>query len=153
MEDKLKRVLAEYGELEAKLSSGSLSAGDLKAVAVKHSQMGPLIALIRELGKVEGELSGLDALASDPEMRAMADEERPGLEARRSALNGEIDTELLPKDPADSKSAFLELRAGAGGDESALFAAELLRAYTRFAETKGWKVETHELSTTGIKGV
>ena len=153
MDAKFEQVEAEYRGLEEKLASGSLSAADMKAVAVKHSQMGPLIALIRELRKVDAELKGLDALASDPEMKAMADEERPGLESRRAALTADIDTELLPKDPADAKSAFLEIRAGAGGDESALFAAELLRAYTRFCETKGWKVETHELAATGIKGV
>jgi len=153
MEDKLKKVDAEYRELEAKLAGGDLPPAEFKLAAVRHSQMAPLIALIRELQKVEKELKGLDALGSDLEMRAMADEERPALESRREELVADIETELLPKDPADARNAFLELRAGAGGDESALFAAELLRAYSRFCETKGWKVETHELATTGIKGV
>jgi peptide chain release factor 1 len=85
-------------------------------------------------------------------MKAMADEERPKLEERWSALSGDIAADLLPKDPNDSKSCYLEIRAGAGGDEAALFAGELLRAYMRYCETKNWKVETQELSSSG-KGV
>ena len=83
----------------------------------------------------------------------MVQEELPRLETRRAELNAEIQADLLPKDPNDSKSCFLEVRSGAGGEEAALFAAELVRMYTRFAETKGWRVEVHEHSQTGLKGL
>jgi peptide chain release factor 1 len=110
------------------------------------------MAKVRELMRVEAELEGLAAMESDPEMKAMADEERPALQARWNALSADIAADLLPKDPNDSKNCYLEIRAGAGGDEAGLFAGELLRAYMRFCESKGWKVATEELSSAG-KGV
>ncbi|UPT73330.1 MAG: peptide chain release factor 1 [Elusimicrobiota bacterium] len=152
MDPKIAKLDAEYRELEGKLASGGLSSAELKELAVKHSQLGPLMAKVRELMRVDAELEGLAAMESDPEMKAMADEERPALVARRDALSSEIAVELLPKDPNDSKNCYLEIRAGAGGDEAGLFAGELLRAYMRFCETKGWKIETQDLSSAG-KGV
>ncbi len=152
MDPKIAKLDAEYRELEGKLASGGLSAAELKELAVKHSQLGPLMAKVRELIRVEGELEGLAAMEADPEMKEMAEAERPALESRRAVLSGEIAVELLPKDPNDSKNCYLEIRAGAGGDEAGLFAGELLRAYMRFCEAKGWKVETQDLSSAG-KGV
>jgi peptide chain release factor 1 len=88
-------------------------------------------------------------LLDDAEMGPMAHDELPPVQARAAALEQEILLDLLPKDPIDEKNSYLEVRAGAGGDEAALFAAELLRMYTRFAENKGWKVEVQDASTSG----
>ena len=95
---------------------------------------------MRELARLESEAADLTALLDDSEMGPMAHDELPPVQARAAALEQEILLDLLPKDPIDAKDAYLEVRAGAGGDEAALFAAELLRMYTRFAENKGWKV-------------
>jgi len=153
MDPKTAKLDAEYREIEEKLAAGGLSTAEMKQYAVRHSQMGPLIAQVRELARLDGEIEDLKALESDPDMRSMVQEELPRLTARRVELNAEIQADLLPKDPNDVKSSFLEIRSGAGGEEAALFAAELLRMYTRFAETKGWKVEIHESSSTGLKGL
>lgn len=152
MDPKIAKLDAEYRELEGKLAAGGLSASELKELAVKHSQLGPLMAKVRELIRVEAEIEGLAAMESDPELKAMADEERPALQARWNALSADIAADLLPKDPNDAKNCYLEIRAGAGGDEAGLFAGELLRAYMRFCETKRWGVEVQEMSSAG-KGV
>ena len=92
----------------------------------------------------------------DPEMRAYAQEELDKLEARVAAVEEELKVLLLPKDPNDEKDVILEIRAGTGGDEATLFAAEMFRMYTRYAETQGWKVEvlsTSESSVGGLKEV
>ncbi len=125
----------------------------MKQLAVRHSQMGPLIARVRELARVDVEIEDLKALESDSSMRSMVQEELLMLESRRAALNTEIQSDLIPKNPDDWKNSFLEVRSGAGGEEASLFAAELLRMYTRFAEIKGWKVQVHEYSQTGLKGL
>src|SRR5579859_1303030 len=153
MDPKIAKLDADYREIEAKLAAGTLSPAELKELSRRHSALAASAAKARELARLEKELADLKSLAGDPEMRAMAEEERPRLESRLSELQAEILLDLLPKDPADVRNAFIEIRAGAGGEESALFAAELLRMYTRFAESKGWKVEVHELSQTGLKGL
>src|SRR5437879_6156451 len=152
MDPKIAKLDNDYRELEGKLAAGGLSATELKELAVKHTQLSPMMAKVRELMRVDAELEGLAAMESDPDMKAMADEERPRRQERWNALSSDIAADLLPKDPNDVKNCYLELRAGAGGDEAGLFAGELLRAYMRFCETKGWRVETHELSANG-KGV
>jgi peptide chain release factor 1 len=90
---------------------------------------------------------------ADAELAELAESELPELEARRDALEVEIRTALRPKDPNDAKDAILEIRAGAGGDEAALFAAELFRMYLRYAESRGWKVESLSESSTGTGGI
>ncbi|MBI4062087.1 MAG: peptide chain release factor 1 [Elusimicrobia bacterium] len=152
MDPKIAKLDNDYRELEGRLAAGGLSASELKELSVRHSQLAPMMAKVRELLRVEGELESLKAMASDPDLRPLADEERPRLEELRGALSADIAADLLPKDPNDAKNCYLEIRAGAGGDEAGLFAGELLRAYMRYCETKGWKVETHELSPSG-KGV
>ncbi|MDO8757618.1 MAG: PCRF domain-containing protein, partial [Elusimicrobiota bacterium] len=152
MDPKIAKLDNDYRELEGKLAAGGLSSAELKELAVKHSQLAPMMAKVRELLRVEGELEGLAAMEADPDMKSMADEERPKLQERWNALSSDIATDLLPKDPNDSKDCYLEIRAGAGGDEAGLFAGELLRAYMRYCETRGWKVEVQEMSSAG-KGV
>jgi len=154
MDPKIAKLDNDYRELEGKLAAGGLSAAELKELAVKHSQLAPMMAKVRELMRVDAEIEDLRAMESDPDMKAMADEERLRLAERWNALSTDIAADLLPKDPNDSKNCYLEIRAGAGGDEAGLFAGELLRAYMRYCETKRWSVETQELSTNGksVKG-
>ncbi|NNN07110.1 MAG: PCRF domain-containing protein, partial [Elusimicrobia bacterium] len=113
MNPKIARLDADFREIEAQLSAPNTPSAEVKALSLKHAQMAATIAKVRELARLETELEGLKALASDPEMRAMADEERPGLEARVGPLEQEILLDLLPKDPTDAKNVYLEIRAGA----------------------------------------
>ena len=152
MDERFLKMDAEYRELEAKLAAGGLSAAAMKEAAVRHSQLTPLVGQIRELARIEREVEQLKTLANDDEMRAIAGEELAALEPKLVSLREAISFELIPKDPNDGKNSYLEIRAGAGGDEAGLFAGELLRAYMRFCETRGWKVETQDLSSAG-KGV
>jgi peptide chain release factor 1 len=112
---------------------------------------------VRELGKLETEIASLEEIAADAaserEMRAMAEEELAQLKKRLPELEQEIKLLLLPKDEADAKSAILEIRAGTGGEEAALFAADLLRMYQRYADQHGWKFELMQTNDTGIGGI
>ena len=155
MDAKLIRLEQEYAEIEAKLGSGEISPEELKNLTRRHAEISPVVAQVRELKGVEEEIVGLSPMLddSDPEMRAMAQSDVQRAEDRRKALEAALRTALLPKDPADDKSVFLEIRAGAGGDEAALFAAELFRVYQRFAEGRGWAFQVMELSQTGLKGI
>jgi peptide chain release factor 1 len=109
----------------------------------------------REFKSVLAEIVRTQELAggSDPEMRELAQEELRALEARRDALDAELKVLLLPRDPNDEKNVMLEIRAGTGGDEAALFAGELFRMYTRFAESQRWRVEVMSMSESGVGGV
>jgi peptide chain release factor 1 len=155
MEEKLRQIEAEYGAIEEKLSRGRLAPTDFKELSRRHSVLAPLMGWVREWRQIKRQMDELKSLLSetDPEMRQMAEDELAQKAFRANDLEGLIRRDLLPKDPDDAKSVYLELRAAAGGDESALFAAELLRLYTRFADTRGWKAELVELNATGLKGV
>jgi peptide chain release factor 1 len=153
MNPKIASLNKEFAELEAKLAGGGLSAAELKALSVKHSQASVVMGMVRELARLEKEIADLKGMLSDPEMGDMARQELPSLEERYAKLENDVMLELVPKDPADAKDCYLEVRQGAGGDEAGLFAAELLRMYMRFAEGKGWKVSVEDSSPTGIKGL
>ncbi|HAM34645.1 MAG TPA: peptide chain release factor 1 [Elusimicrobia bacterium] len=155
MDPRLEQLHKEFADLEQRLARGELSAADLKELSRRHAELAPLVARVRELSCLERELSDLDGLlsSSDPELREMAASEKPQVAQKCKALEEELRLELIPKDPSEDRSVFLEIRAGAGGEEAALFAAELLRLYTRFSESKGWRPELVDLSATGLKGV
>ncbi|MFI5363483.1 MAG: peptide chain release factor 1 [Elusimicrobiota bacterium] len=149
MDAKIAKLDADFREIENKLSTAGLSAAEVKTLSLKHAAQAPVIAKVRELARLESEGADLAALLDDAEMGPMAHDELPPIQARAAALEQEILLDLLPKDPIDEKNAYLEIRAGAGGDEAALFAGELLRMYTRFAENRGWKVEVQDASPSG----
>jgi peptide chain release factor 1 len=155
MNQRFESILAEFAQVEARLAQGGLTPAELKAASQRHAELAPVAGRVRECAKIEAELKDLSALAmgQDRDMRELALAEKPALEARASELERAILLDLLPKDPDDPKSAFLEIRAGAGGEEAALFAGELLRLYTRFSEDRGWRVELLEMTATGLKGV
>ncbi len=145
MFDKIADLEVRFGELESLLSDPEVLANqvEFRKLSKEHAGLTELIAAYREYKKVLSDIEGNKELLKEPdqEMREMAQAELETLEERREQLEGEIQVLLLPKDPNDDKSVVLEIRAGTGGDESALFAGDLFRMYSRFAETNRWKVE------------
>ena len=161
MFDRLDQIEKRYEELTQALSSPEIIGDSSKyqKAAKAHSEIAPMVEKYREykdLTKGIAESKAVLADEEDPEMRAYAQEELAKLEARVGAVEKELKVLLLPKDPNDEKDVILEIRAGTGGDEATLFAAEMFRMYTRYAETQGWKVEvlsTSESSVGGLKEV
>jgi len=157
MIDKLTSVESRYDDLTQKLSDPAVQAdqSQYRTHAKALAEIEPLVERAREFKKVLADIVHAQELAagSDPEMRELAQEELRELEARRDALDAEIKVLLLPKDPNDEKNVMLEIRAGTGGEEAALFAAELFRMYTRYAESQGWRVEVLSTSESGVGGI
>ena len=148
---KLDRIVGRAAELNALLSEG---AGDGYSKASKElAELAPIVLRINELREAERTQSDAEALLTDPEMRALAEAELFDLKDRLPALRHEIRLALLPRDEADARSAILEIRPAAGGDEAGLFAAELFQMYTKYAEAKGWKVDIMEYADTGLGGI
>ncbi len=143
--DKLDLIARRHQEIEARLSSGA-SGAEFSTLSREFSELGPVVDAIRDWRGAQDELAGVEAMLADreldPEMRALAEEEKATAEESITALEQRIRVALLPKDVADEGSAILEVRGGTGGDEAALFAGDLFRMYQRYAETRGWKVET-----------
>ena len=154
MFDKLNAVEAQYERLMAEMSDPAVQADTTKfrSHSKALSEMQPLVESFREYKDVVGHLTATEELMKDPDMRELAQEELKSLEARRDALLADIRVLLVPKDPNDAKNVVLEIRAGAGGDEAALFAADLFRMYSRYAERQGWRVELLNVSENGSGG-
>jgi peptide chain release factor 1 len=154
MFDKLNAVEAQYERLMAEMSDPAVQADTTKfrSHSKALSEMQPLVERFREYKDVVGHLTATEELMKDPDMRELAQEELQSLEARRDALLADIRVLLVPKDPNDAKNVVLEIRAGAGGDEAALFAADLFRMYSRYAERQGWRVELLNVSENGSGG-
>ncbi len=142
--DKMRELERRFGEIEARMSEGPAADVYVK-LASEYSELQPVVKTIREYEKAQAEAADLEAILSDKtmdrDMRELAEAELPELSERIEALEKDMQILLLPKDAADEKSAILEIRAGTGGSEAALFAGDLYRMYERFASGKGWKVE------------
>nr|WP_202033783.1 peptide chain release factor 1 [Agrobacterium larrymoorei] len=140
----MRELERRFGEIEARMSAGPAADVYVK-LASEYSELQPVVTTIREFEKAQAEAADLEALLSDKstdrDMRELAEAELPEISERIEALEKEMQILLLPKDAADEKSAILEIRAGTGGSEAALFAGDLFRMYERFSSTKGWKVE------------
>jgi len=127
-----------------------------RSTSRSYAELEPIITKYREQQKVAADLAGARELltsSDDAEMRGLAADEVKELEQQVSRIEAELHVMLLPSDPNDEKNIILEIRAGAGGDEASLFASELFRMYTRFAERQRWKVKTTDLSESGVGGV
>ncbi len=118
----------------------------------EHAELSPLVALFNDYRQAENDLKAAQEMQADPEMKDFAQEEIATAKARMESLGAELQKMLLPKDPNDDRNIFLEIRAGTGGDESALFAGDLLRMYTRFAERNRWQVEVISESSSDLGG-
>src|SRR5437879_3332070 len=158
MFERLDQIEARYEELTHALASPEIMNDSAKyqKTAKAHSEITPVVERYREykdLKKGIAESKAVLADEKDPEMRAYAQEELDKLEARLAQAEQEIKLLLLPKDPNDEKNVILEIRAGTGGDEATLFAAEMFRMYTRYAETQRWKVEVLSTSESGVGGL
>jgi peptide chain release factor 1 len=151
---KLDQLSARLSELDGLLGSPDIT-NDLdryRALTKEHADVGPVVARFHDFRKAEADLAAAAELAADPAMREFADEERAAAQARIAALETELQAALLPRDPNDERNVFLEIRAGTGGDESALFAGNLLRMYVRYAERHRWQTEIVSASTSELGG-
>jgi peptide chain release factor 1 len=157
MFDKLNAVAARYEELSGLLANPAVQSDATKyrEHAKALSELEPIVDRYREYQRVAAQANGARELiqAGDAEMAALAKDELKELEPKLESLQGELKVLLLPKDPNDEKNVLLEIRAGTGGDEAALFAGELFRMYSRFAERQGWKMDVMTFSETGIGGI
>ena len=153
--EKLARIIERYETIQAELNQGAPQATYVK-LTKEFSELQPLIAAVRELETVEKEQQDLEALVNDPsqdkDMAEMAREELAQIAPRIADVEHRLRILLLPKDAADEKSAILEVRAGTGGDEAALFAADLFRMYQRYADLKGWTTEIISMSENDLGG-
>ena len=148
--DALDQLLARFEYLEAALAEGR---GDVAALSRDYAQLRPVAEQARAFLALEAQTAEAEAMLADPEMRALAEEELAALRARMPEAEAAMRRALLPRDAADPRPAILEIRAGTGGEEAALFAADLLRMYARFAERRGWRFELLEESATELGGV
>jgi len=157
MFDKLASEEQRYEQLMARLGTTEVQgdAAEYRKHAKALAEVEPLVEKFREYKAVANDIRGAEELAAsgDPDMRELAKEELKALSGRRDALVAELKILLIPKDPNDEKNVILEIRAGTGGDEAALFAGELFRMYSKFAERNGWRIEVMSTSDTGIGGL
>ncbi len=149
--EKLDQITARFQFLEAKMAAASGS--DMAALAKEYSDLRPLVETIAGFRRLAAETRETEAMLKDPEMRALAEDELAGLRARLAAAEAEVQLALLPRDAADARPAMIEIRPGTGGEEAALFAADLLRMYVRYAEARGWKFEIVEEQQTELGGI
>jgi peptide chain release factor 1 len=156
--EKLENIESRYEELTQQLSSPEVhnDSARFQKLAKTHAEMAAMVAKYREWKEIEKALQGAKQLlveTDDAEMKQMAHDEEHALETRRETVERELKLLLIPKDPNDDKNVIVEIRAGTGGDEASLFAAELFRMYSRYAESQGWKVEILESSASSIGGM
>jgi peptide chain release factor 1 len=155
-ERNLQRVLDRHQELTHMMSDQSLTSDELQEVSKEYAQLTDVADAVKKLHAMRDEISDLKELAQDPdagdEMRQMAKTELEELEEKLPDLRHKIKLLLLPKDKADEKNVILEVRAGTGGDEAALFAGDLLEMYKRYADKQGWKFELMEAALTDLGG-
>jgi peptide chain release factor 1 len=155
---KLRDIEARFAAVEAAMSDPAVAQDPpaYQKLARESKEIGPIVERYRAYKDTLQELTKVQEMAraeADPELREMAHEESRALEARRDALDALIPVLLVPKDPNDDKNVLLEIRAGTGGDEAALFAAEVFRMYQRFAERQRWKVDLVSVNRTGQGGI
>jgi len=155
--DKLSAIEARYDALMARIGTAEVQAdpSEFKKTAKAISELQPLVEAFREYKTVEQNIASTEELAkgADAEMRELAEDELTSLIARRESLLQQLKVLLVPKDPNDEKSVILEIRAGTGGDEAALFAGDLFRMYTRYAESQRWKLDMMSSNDTGGGGL
>ena len=154
---KLEQLEKRFEELTQQMADASVisDADRYRKVAKEHSELADLVGKYREWKQVEDSLSQARGMLQerDPELKEMAEEEIARLDPEKARIEDELNILLLPKDPNDDKNVVLEIRAGTGGDEATLFAAEMFRMYSRYAETQGWKMEITSSSDSSVGGL
>ncbi len=150
--EKLAQITQRFEYLEARLNAGAAPA-EIAAVSREYSDIKPVAEEIAAYRQALDDVSEAEAMLSDPEMKALAEEELPVLRQRIPEMEQRLRLALLPKDAADTHSAIMEIRPGIGGDEAALFAADLLRMYQRYAESQGWQFEILDQQDSDLGGI
>ncbi len=157
MLEKLKAIEEKYDELNRLLTDPEILSkpSELQKYSKEQAELQLLVDKIREYRKLLSDLEDLEELlkGGDGDLRKLAEEEMEEIKAKRLRIEDELKIMLLPKDPRDEKNVILEIRAGTGGEEAALFASDLLRMYLKYAEHRGWKVEAIDINYTGLKGM
>ncbi|QSI76260.1 MULTISPECIES: peptide chain release factor 1 [Niveibacterium] len=152
--EKLEQLVHRLEELDQMLGSEDVTS-DLdryRRLNREHAELSPVVALWRDYLRAEGDLRAAQDLLGDPDMKAFAQEEIDAARGAIARLDADLQLALLPKDPNDARNLFLEVRAGTGGEEAALFAGVLLRMYTRYAERQGWRVELVSVNESDLGG-
>jgi peptide chain release factor 1 len=149
---RLAQIGARFSELEARLASGTLEGPDFVAASRDYSELEPVAHAAKAVAAMRAELADLAAMEADPEMRAMAQEEVARIRQELPEAEHQLAITMLPRDSADARPAMLEIRAGTGGDEAGLFAADLFRMYEKYAAEQGWKVEVVSSSASEVGG-
>ena len=151
---KLDQLADRLGELNELLTQEDLASDmdNYRKLTREHAELGPLVALYDRFRVTEADIATAQEMLADPDMKDFAQEEILAARARAEQIEADLQTMLLPKDPNDERNLFLEIRAGTGGDESALFAGDLLRMYTRYAERNRWQVEMVSESNSDVGG-
>jgi len=150
---RLSQIASRFAELEARLASGTLEGDAFVAASRDYAELEPVVRAARVIAEMRKELAELEQLDDpDPEMRALAGEEIARIKAELAEAEHQLAISMLPADSADARPAMLEIRAGTGGDEAALFAADLYRMYERYAAEQGWKVEMISANASDIGG-
>jgi peptide chain release factor 1 len=155
LEGHLEQLARRHGELRDALADSRLSGADIARLSKEFSELSPIVEEIVNLRQARDEVASLEAMSrsgEDAELRALAEEELSAWRERIPQIERNIKLALLPRDADDARNAILEVRAGTGGEEAALFAAELFRMYQRYAGLRGWKFEILDLSETGLGG-
>jgi len=152
----LERMIDRFRAVEAELSSG-VAGNSFVKLSREHAELAPIVEAVEAYRSTEKQLADTEALIADPssgaEMRALAEEERADLKKRFAEQEHDLKIKLLPKDAADNSSAIIEIRAGTGGDEAALFAADLLEMYTRYCQLQGWRTEIMDRNESDLGGI
>ncbi len=156
--EKLDQIETRYAELTQQLSSPEVQADSARfqKLAKTHAELAEMVGKYREWREIEKGLRDTKQMlteASDPEMKQLANDEQKHLDARKEVVERELKFLLLPRDPNDEKNVIVEIRAGTGGDEAALFGAELFRMYSRYAESQGWRVEVLDSAPSSLGGL
>ena len=150
--EKLDQITRRFQFLEARLQAGT-AAAEFAALSREYAELKPVAAQIAAYRQVLADIDDATAMLADPEMKALAEEELPGLKAQIPEAEQALRLALLPRDAADARPAILEIRPGTGGEEAALFAADLLRMYQRHAEAQGWRFDIVEQQDTELGGI
>jgi peptide chain release factor 1 len=153
---KLERLLDRFAAIESEMSSGASGSAFVK-LSREHAELAPVIETARAHRSTQRQIEDADALIADPsndsEMRSLAEQERADLRETLTGLDHALKVQLLPRDAADASSAIVEIRAGTGGDEAALFAADLLGMYQRYSGLQGWRAEVMDITESDLGGI
>ncbi|GGD63124.1 peptide chain release factor 1 [Erythrobacter arachoides] len=150
--ERLRQIGNRFAELEARMASGQLEGDAFVAASRDYAELEPVAKAAIEVAAMREEIAGLTDMLADPEMKAMAEEELAQLKARLPEAERALALSMLPRDSADLRPAMLEIRAGTGGDEAALFAGDLYRMYERYAAEQGWRVEPVSMAAADVGG-